>query len=141
MLTARDTVEDRVAGLDLGADDYLVKPFAFEELLARVRALLRRRETSQGPILGYADLKLDTGARLAQRGPRMITLTNTEYQLLELFMRHPRQVLTRDQLLDSVWGFESNVDTHVLEVYIGYLRQKLEREGESRLIQTMRGAG
>jgi two-component system response regulator MprA len=142
LLTARDAVEDRVAGLDTGADDYLVKPFAFEELLARVRALLRRRrDTSSAAILRFADLELDTQARIAQRGARSIGLTTTEYQLLELFMQHPRHVLTRDQLLERVWGFDTTVDTHVLEVYVGYLRQKLEADGKPRLIQTVRGAG
>jgi two-component system, OmpR family, response regulator MprA len=141
LLTARDSVEDRVAGLDTGADDYLVKPFAFEELLARVRALLRRRPEHPTGMLQYADLQLDTQARLAQRGQRSISLTTTEYQLLELFMHHPRHVLTRDQLLERVWGFDTRVETHVLEVYVGYLRQKLEADGEPRLIQTVRGAG
>jgi two-component system response regulator MprA len=142
LLTARDAIEDRVLGLDAGADDYLVKPFAFDELLARVRALLRRRPESRATaLLRYADLVLDTQAREARRGDRDISLTTTEYQLLELFMQHPRHVLTRDQLLERVWGFDHSVDTHVLEVYVGYLRQKLEAHGESRLIQTVRGAG
>jgi two-component system response regulator MprA len=142
LLTARDAVEDRVAGLDTGADDYLVKPFAFEELLARVRALLRRRPDPQrSALLEYADLQLDTNARMAQRGERSIGLTTTEFELLHLFMQHPRHVLTRDQMLERVWGCDSSVETHVLEVYVGYLRQKLEASGEPRLIQTVRGAG
>jgi two-component system response regulator MprA len=141
LLTARDAVEDRVAGLDSGADDYLVKPFAFEELLARVRALLRRRPDHAAAILRFGDLELDTAARTAQRAQRPIGLTTTEYQLLQQFMQHPRQVLTRDQLLERVWGFDTSVDTHVLEVYVSYLRQKLETNGESRLIHTVRGAG
>jgi two-component system response regulator MprA len=141
LLTARDAIEDRVAGLDTGADDYLVKPFAFEELLARVRALLRRRHDSHSSVLQYADLQLDTDARMAQRGERSIGLTTTEFELLQLFMLHPRHVLTRDQMLERVWGFDTSVETHVLEVYVGYLRQKLEANGEPRLIQTVRGAG
>jgi two-component system response regulator MprA len=141
LLTARDAIEDRVAGLDTGADDYLVKPFAFEELLARVRALLRRRHDSRSAVLQYADLQLDTDARMAQRGERAIGLTTTEFELLQLFMLHPRHVLTRDQMLERVWGFDASVETHVLEVYVGYLRQKLEANGEPRLIQTVRGAG
>jgi DNA-binding response OmpR family regulator len=141
LLTARDAVEDRVTGLDMGADDYLVKPFAFEELLARIRALLRRNQEKNSPILQYADLQLDLQARVARRGARSIDLTTTEFQLLETFMQHPRHVLTRNQLLERVWGFDSSVDTHVLEVYVGYLRQKLEANGEPRLIQTVRGAG
>jgi len=141
MLTARDTVEDRVLGLETGADDYLVKPFAFAELLARVRSLLRRRQAEAPPLLRYADLELDTAGRLARRGRREIALTTTEYGLLELFLRHPRQVLGRDQMLERIWGTDAEVDTHVLEVYVGYLRQKLEAGGEPRLSQTVRGAG
>jgi two-component system response regulator MprA len=141
MLTARDAIEDRVRGLETGADDYLVKPFAFAELLARLRALLRRRQAERPPVLRYADLELDVAAREARRRGRLINLTTTEYQLLELFLHHPRQVLTREQLLERVWGFDADVDTHVLEVYVGYLRQKLEAAGEPRLIQTVRGAG
>ena len=141
LLTARDSVEDRVLGLETGADDYLVKPFAFAELLARVRVLLRRRQAVDSPLLRYSDLEVDTAGRLARRGGRAIALTTTEYELLDLLLRHPRQVLTRSQLLDGVWGRDAAVDPHVLEVYIGYLRQKLEAAGESRLIQTVRGAG
>ncbi len=141
LLTARDAVADRVRGLDTGADDYLVKPFAFEELLARVRALLRRRQASAQEVLRYADLTLDTGTREVRRGTRPLTLTATEHALLERLLRHPRQVLTRAQLLQAVWGFDGEVDTHVLEVYVGYLRQKLEAGGEPRLIQTVRGVG
>ncbi len=141
MLTARDTVADRVVGLETGADDYLVKPFAFAELLARVRSLLRRRQAEAPPLLRYADLELDTAGRTARRAGRAITLTTTEYGLLELFLRHPRQVLGRDQMLERIWGTDATVDTHVLEVYVGYLRQKLEAGGEPRLIQTVRGAG
>jgi len=141
LLTARDSIEDRVLGLETGADDYLVKPFAFAELLARVRVLLRRRQAVDSPLLRYSDLEVDTAGRLARRGGRAIALTTTEYELLDLLLRHPRQVLTRSQLLDGVWGRDAAVDPHVLEVYIGYLRQKLEAAGESRLIQTVRGAG
>ncbi len=141
MLTARDTVADRVRGLETGADDYLVKPFAFAELLARVRSLLRRRQAEAPPTLRYADLEVDTAGRFARRGGREIALTTTEYGLLELFVRHPRQVLSRDQMLARIWGADAEVDTHVLEVYVGYLRQKLEAGGEPRLIQTVRGAG
>jgi len=141
MLTARDTIADRVVGLETGADDYLVKPFAFAELLARVRSLLRRRQAEAPPTLRYADLELDTAGRLTRRGGRVITLTTTEYELLELLLRHPRQVLGRDQLLERVWGHTAAVDTHVLEVYISYLRQKTEAGGEPRLIQTVRGVG
>jgi len=141
LLTARDSVEDRVLGLETGADDYLVKPFAFAELLARVRVLLRRRQAVASPLLRYGDLEVDTAGRLARRGGRAIVLTTTEYELLDLLLRHPRQVLTRDQLLAGVWGRNAAVDPHVLEVYIGYLRQKLEAGGEPRLIQTVRGAG
>ncbi|HLG50199.1 MAG: response regulator transcription factor [Chloroflexi bacterium] len=141
MLTARDEVPDRVAGLDAGADDYLVKPFALEELTARVRALLRRRDGSASTVLSFGDLKLDTARREAMRGNRVIELTTKEYELLALFMRHPRQVLTRDVILEQVWGYDFGGDANVLEVYVGYLRNKLEEGGEPRLIQTVRGAG
>ena len=141
LLTARDSVEDRVLGLETGADDYLVKPFAFAELLARVRVLLRRRQAEAPPLLRFGDLELDTAGRQAHRGGRTIALTTTEYELLELLLRHPRQVLSRDQMLERVWGLDTEVETHVLEVYVGYLRQKLEAGGEPRLIQTVRGAG
>jgi two-component system response regulator MprA len=141
MLTARDTIPDRVAGLDAGADDYLVKPFALEELLARVRALLRRREGPAGGALSFGDLRLDLARREAQRGERRIELTTKEFELLALFLRHPRQVLTRDVILEQVWGYDFAGDANVLEVYVGYLRNKLEEGGEPRLIQTVRGAG
>lgn len=143
MLTAKDSVADRVAGLETGADDYLVKPFALEELLARVKALLRRRQRNEsaGEVLTYADLSLDTSSRLASRGGRTINLTTTEYQLLALFMRRPGQVLTREALMDRVWGYDFDGESNVLEVYIRYLRKKLEESGEPRLIQTLRGAG
>lgn len=143
MLTARDDVGDRVKGLDLGADDYLVKPFALEEFLARVRALLRRRQQpeNQPRVLTYADLSLDTGTREAMRGGRFINLTAKEYDLLKLFLENPRQVLTRDILMEKVWGFDFSGESNVLEVYIGMLRQKLEESGASRLIQTVRGVG
>jgi two-component system, OmpR family, response regulator MprA len=141
MLTARDEVADRVAGLDSGADDYLVKPFALEELLARVRALLRRREADRPDVLRYADLALDTASREAQRGERVIDLTTKEYELLALFMRHPRQVLTRDQIMEEVWGLDYDGESNVIEVYVGYLRQKLEAGGQPRLIHTIRHAG
>lgn len=141
MLTARDEVPDRVAGLDAGADDYLVKPFALEELLARVRALLRRSDGTAGTVLSFGDLRLDTARRVATRGQRQIELTTKEYELLALFLRHPRQVLTRDLILEQVWGYDFGGDANVLEVYVGYLRNKLEEGGEPRLIQTVRGAG
>ena len=138
MLTALSGTEDRVRGLDSGADDYLVKPFAYEELLARVRALLRR--ASPTDRLQFADLVLEPGTHLAWRGSLQLVLTPTEYQLLEHFLRHPRQVLTREQLLDAVWGGEAETD-NVVAVYVGYLRQRLEAGGQPRLLQTVRGAG
>ena len=142
MLTARDEIRDRVRGLDVGADDYLVKPFALEELQARIRALLRRREP-EAPlqVLHYSDLDVDTGSRDVRRGDRKIGLTAKEYDLLTTFLRQPRQVLSREYLLERVWGFNFEAETHVLEVYVGYLRQKLEAGGEARLIHTIRGAG
>ncbi|MGZ3582176.1 MAG: response regulator transcription factor [Ktedonobacterales bacterium] len=141
LLTARDAVSDRVAGLETGADDYLVKPFAPEELLARVKALLRRTQPERADVLRYADVELDTGTRIAHRGAREIDLSPTEYELLALFMRRPRQVLTRDIIMDRVWGLDFEGSTNVMEVYIGYLRSKLEAEGEPRLIHTVRGVG
>ncbi|GAP10029.1 two component transcriptional regulator, winged helix family [Bellilinea caldifistulae] len=141
MLTAKDTVSDRVQGLDAGADDYMVKPFQLEELLARVRALLRRTQPERVPVLNFADLVLDTSTRQAMRKGRTISLTAKEYDLLELFMRHPRQVLTREMIFDRVWGYDFGGESNVLDVYIRYLRQKLESEGESRLIHTVRGVG
>ncbi len=140
MLTARDAVEDRVIGLEIGADDYLVKPFAPEELVARVRALLRRAP-AQREILAYADLSLDPASRSARRQGATITLSTTEYTLLEYFLRHPMQVLLRDQLMEHVWGYDFDGESNVLEVYVGYLRRKLEAGGAPRLIQTVRGAG
>ncbi len=141
MLTARDAISDRVAGLELGADDYLVKPFAFDELLARVRVRLRRRDPADQPVLRFADLRLDTAAREAGRGGRTIALTTTEYELLRLFLQHPRQVLTRDVIYERVWGYDFAGESKVIEVYVRYLREKLEAEGEARLIHTMRGTG
>ncbi len=141
MLTARDDVADRVQGLDAGADDYLAKPFALEELLARLRALRRRARPEETEVLRFSDLTVDTAAREVRRGDRLLDLTPREYELLLFFLRHPRRVLTRDALLDRVWGFTSEIDTHVLEVYVGYLRQKLEAGGEPRLIHTVRGTG
>ena len=145
MLTARDAVDARVAGLDAGADDYLVKPFALEELTARIRALLRRREPETQRFLRFADLSVDTASREVQRGTRAIQLTTKEYELLVYFMRHPRQVLTREQLLERVWGIDFEAETHVLEVYVGYLRSKLENgpggQTAPRLIHTVRGVG
>ena len=141
MLTARDTVADRVKGLETGADDYLVKPFAPEELVARVKALLRRNQEERHEVLRYADVELDTGTRVAHRGAREIELSPTEYELLALFLRRPRQVLTREIILDRVWGMDFEGSSNVLEVYIGYLRSKLEAEGGSRLIHTVRGVG
>jgi len=141
MLTAKDSVGDRVQGLDAGADDYLVKPFAFDELLARMRALLRRATPSQPEILHFADLTLDTGERRAFRGERAIELTAKEYDLLELFMHHPRQVLTREVIFDRVWGYDFGGESNIIEVYVRYLRQKTEANGEPRLVHTVRGVG
>ncbi|MCY3718349.1 MAG: response regulator transcription factor [Anaerolineaceae bacterium] len=142
MLTARDDVSDRVQGLDAGADDYLVKPFSFQELLARIRALLRRNAPASRPeVLRFADLSLDTGTRRAQRGERMIDLTAKEYELLELFMRNPRQVLTRDVIFDRVWDYDFGGASNIIEVYVRYLRQKGEAGDEPRLIHTVRGVG
>ncbi|MGI9953129.1 response regulator transcription factor [Moorellaceae bacterium AZ2] len=141
MLTARDETADRVLGLDSGADDYLVKPFALEELLARIRALLRRQRVAEREVLQYADLKLDTGTREAWRGNRVFQLTAKEYELLEFFLRHPRQVLTRETLMTKIWGYDYSGESNVLEVYVGYLRNKLEAQGEPRLIHTVRGVG
>jgi two-component system response regulator MprA len=141
MLTARDEVTDRVAGLEIGADDYLVKPFSFEELLARVHALLRRKATPAGEILRFADLELDVDAREARRAGRTIELTTTEYNLLLLFMRHPRKVLTRDVIMEHVWAYDFDGESNILEVYVRYLRTKFEAGGGSRLIHTVRGAG
>ena len=141
MLTARDAVPDRVTGLEAGADDYLVKPFAFSELLARIRVRLRRREPGEERELRFGDLRLDTAGREAWRGGRAIALTTTEYELLRLFLLHPRQVLTRNQIYDRVWGYEFVGESKVIEVYVRYLREKLEAAGEPRLIQTVRGAG
>ena len=141
MLTAKDEVSDRVKGLTLGADDYLVKPFALEELLARIKALLRRSGVVTDTLLSYADLTLNTSTREAWRGVRELTLTTKEFDLLVLFLRHPRQVLTREFLMDEIWGYDYSGESNVLEVYVGYLRQKLEAQGEIRLIQTVRGVG
>lgn len=142
MLTARDAVEDRVEGLETGADDYLVKPFAPSELLARVHALLRRPAVAVlGKSLSYADLVLDPDTRETRRGERAFDLTSKEFDLLYYLIRHPRQVLRREQILQEVWGYDFGGEDNVLEVYIGYLRKKTEAGGESRLIQTVRGVG
>ena len=142
MLTARDEIDDRVRGLDEGADDYMVKPFALQELLARVRVALRRSHAQADPVvLRFEDLALDTATREATRSGRTIQFSTKEYQLLSLFLRHPRQVLTRDVIMDQVWGYDYSGESNVLEVYVGYLRQKLEANGEPRLINTMRGSG
>src|SRR5262249_47246335 len=140
MLTARDQVSDRVAGLEAGADDYLVKPFALEELIARVRALLRRLGADEdGHVLRFADLELDTGTREVTRGDLSLTLTRTEFALLELFLRNPRQVLTRSVIFDRVWGYDFGYGSNSLDVYISYLRKKTEAGGQPRLIHTVRG--
>ncbi|MBI2830397.1 MAG: response regulator transcription factor [Chloroflexi bacterium] len=141
MLTAKGTVADRVAGLNSGADDYLVKPFAFDELLARVRALLRRRQPQQGEVLRFSDLMLDTATHEVKRGNELIDLTAQEFNLLELFMRNPRQVLKRDLIYERIWGFDFGGESNVIEVYVRYLRAKLEAKGQPRLIHTVRGVG
>ena len=141
MLTARDAVPDRVLGLETGADDYVVKPFAFAELLARVRGCLRRREGSAQTELRFADLRMDAGTREVYRGTRAIALTATEFELLRLFLQNPRQVLTRDRIYEGVWGYEFEGESKVIEVYVSQLRQKLEADSEPRLIHTIRGAG
>jgi two-component system, OmpR family, response regulator MprA len=141
MLTARAEVENRVEGLDAGADDYVTKPFALDELLARVRALLRRTTDEDGDKLRFADLELDPTMREVTRGGRPIELTRTEFSLLELFMRNPRQVLTRTIIFERVWGYDFGYASNSLDVYIGYLRRKTEAGGEPRLIQTVRGVG
>ncbi|MFB9237553.1 response regulator transcription factor [Plantactinospora siamensis] len=140
MLTARDLVADRVAGLDAGADDYLVKPFALDELRARLRALLRRGGQARD-TLTFADLELDLAACRARRGERVLSLTRTEYALLELFLRNPRRVLSRSAIFEAVWGYDFGPGSNALWVYISYLRSKLEADGEARLIQTVRGLG
>ncbi|WEV27051.1 response regulator transcription factor [Streptomyces sp. 71268] len=152
MLTARDTVGDRVTGLDAGADDYLVKPFELDELLARIRALLRRSsyataatggavEPDAGQLLEFADLRMDLATREVSRGGRRVELTRTEFTLLELFLAHPRQVLTREQILKAVWGFDFEPSSNSLDVYVMYLRRKTEAGGEQRLVHTVRGVG
>lgn len=141
MLTAKDSVSDRVLGLDAGADDYMVKPFNLDELLARIRALLRRTQAPKQKSYEFVDLVLDTGTRRAQRGDRVIDLTAKEYELLELFMRNPRQVLTREMIYDEVWGYDFGGESNIIEVYIRYLRQKLEDGKEPRLLHTVRGMG
>jgi DNA-binding response OmpR family regulator len=141
ILTAKDETSDRVAGLDAGADDYVVKPFSVEELLARIRAHLRRTQEEETDILQFQDLKLNTSTREVYRGDRAIELTAKEFELLHYLLSHARQVLTRDQILEQVWGYDFIGDSNIIEVYIRYLRLKLEAEGESRLIQTMRGVG
>jgi two-component system response regulator MprA len=143
MLTARGEVDDRVAGLDVGADDYLIKPFALRELLARLRALLRRAGEGDGQeeTLAYADLRLDLRAHEAWRGERVLALTRTEFLLLELFLRHPRQVLTRSTIFESVWGYDFGSSSNSLGVYMGYLRRKTEVGEEPRLLHTVRGVG
>lgn len=141
MVTAKEDVKDRVSGLDAGADDYLVKPFEIEELLARVRALLRRTVEDRPEVLTFADLTLDSSTRLATRGDRTINLTNKEFNLLDLFMRHPGQVMTREMIFDRVWDYDFGGESNVLDVYIRYLRQKLGEKGESQLIHTVRSVG
>jgi two-component system, OmpR family, response regulator MprA len=145
MLTARAAVKDRVEGLDAGADDYLVKPFALDELLARIRALGRRNEDGGAAkghgTLQFLDIKLDRDAMECRRGDRLIPLTRTEYSLLELFMANARKVLPRDVIFDRVWGYDFGPDSNSLDVYVGYLRRKLEQDGEPRVIQTVRGVG
>lgn len=141
LLTAKDEVNDRVKGLDAGADDYMVKPFSIEELLARVRAALRRTQEQETNVLQFSDLKLNRSSREVFRGTRRIELTAKEFDLLEYLLAHSRQVLTRDQILERVWGYDFMGDSNIIEVYVRYLRLKLEAEKEPRLIQTVRGVG
>jgi len=141
MLTARDSITDKVAGLDLGADDYLTKPFAFEEFLARVRALLRRRDTDRAPVLRLDDLTVDPATRKVARGERRIELTARQYALLEYFLRNAGRVLTRQMIAQHVWGLDFDAESNVIDVYVGYLRRKIERDRERRLLHTVRGAG
>ncbi len=141
MLTAKESIEDRVTGLDAGADDYLTKPFSFDELLARVRALLRRAQPAKPQVYRFADLELDTGTRQGRRAGKTFDLTAKEYELLELFMRHPRQVLTRDVIFDRVWNYDFGGESNIIEVYVRYLRQKTEHDDLPRLIHTVRGIG
>ncbi len=141
LLTAKDDISDRVAGLDAGADDYIVKPFSLEELLARVRASLRRNQEEDPELLQFLDLSLNRSTRQVFRGNRLIELTAKEFDLLEYLMSHPRQVLSRDQILERVWGYDFMGDSNIIEVYVRYLRLKLEAEQEKRLIQTVRGVG
>ena len=143
MVTARDSVTDRVNGLETGADDYLIKPFAFAELVARVKALLRRTEQADNAadVLHFADLTLDLAAHSAIRNKRQIELSTTEFNLLKLFMQNPKRVLSRDLIMEKVWGYDFQVESNVLEVYVGYLRHKLELNSEPRLIHTVRGTG
>jgi DNA-binding response OmpR family regulator len=141
LLTAKDEISDRVAGLDAGADDYIVKPFSLEELLARVRAHLRRNQEDNPDLLKFADLQLNRSTREVSRGSRAIELTAKEFELLEYLISHPRQVLTRDQILERVWGYDFMGDSNIIEVYIRYLRLKLEAQEEKRLIQTVRSVG
>ncbi len=140
-LSGKDAPFDQVAGLEQGADDYVVKPFTFEVLAARVRALLRRQEADRPPVLRFSDLSLDTETRQAARGDRVIDLTKTEYDLLRQFLEHPRRVLPKEFLMERVWGFDFEGNTNVLETYVKQLRQKLEADGEARLIHTLRGIG
>jgi DNA-binding response OmpR family regulator len=141
MLTAKDAPADQVRGLEAGADDYVVKPFTFEVLLARVRALLRRQQADHPPVLSFADLSLDTGSHTVRRGTREIVLTSLEFKLLQAFLEHPQQVLSKEVLLDRVWGYDFGGNANVVEVYVKQLRQKLEAGGELRLLHTIRGAG
>ncbi len=141
MVTARDAISDRVKGLETGADDYLIKPFAFEELVARIKALLRRTADEEKDVLQFSDLRLDLKTRMAIRGEREIELSTTEFDLLHLLMRNPKRVLTKELIMEAVWGIDYGGESNVLEVYIGYLRRKLEQEGEPRLIHTVRGTG
>lgn len=141
MLTAKDAVSDRVTGLDMGADDYLVKPFAFDELLARIRALLRKHTTDRSPVLSASDLTMDTSAHRVHRNGKEISLTAKEYALLEYFLHNQGQVLTRDQIAEHVWGYESSFESNLVDVYVRYLRGKIDCDSEAKLIHTVRGTG